>query len=89
MQAEGEKLGAEVVDFVLKGSGKHAGDIAAGKGEHGGGQAAAFERFIGKAEAGGDELGAKDLIAAGTPFAIIFIRPHQTAGRGSPGGSRY
>jgi len=74
MQSEGEQLGAEAVDLVLEGGGKHAGDIAAGEGEHGSGQAAAFESLVGKAEAGCDELGAEDLVAAGTPFALIFIR---------------
>ena len=81
MQAEGEQFGAQAIDFVLEGSGKHTRDIAPGEGEHGSGKAAAFERLVGEAEAGGDELGAEDLVAAGTPFAIIFIGPQDGKAR--------
>jgi len=81
MQAEGEQLRAEAVDFVLEEGGKHAGDIAPGEGEHGSGQAAAFERLVGETESGGDELGVEDLVTAGTPFAVNLIGPQDGEAR--------
>ena len=61
------------MDFILKFGGEHARDIGAGEDGHLGGEAAGFEGLILKAEASGDELGAEDLVASGTPPAIDLV----------------
>ncbi len=64
IQAEGEQLGAQAVDFILKFGWEYTRDIGAGKYGHLGGEAAGFEGLVLEAEAVGDQLGAEELVAA-------------------------
>jgi hypothetical protein len=61
------------VDFILKFGGEHARNIGAGKDGRLDCEAAGFDGLVLKAEAGGDKIGAEDLVAAGTPAAIDRI----------------